>query len=121
MSGETASSIGTIGCITACTVVVSIGVTAIGKITITITTAITGKRCRRAPYVVVEHGEAVKEVVLPLMKLQVRAVVVRKSGGAAAERGARGATCEAKAGCAVAAAMVSDQRKRAAPPKRRGP
>ena len=42
VSGETASSIGTIGCITVCTVVVSIGVTAIGKITITITTAITG-------------------------------------------------------------------------------
>ena len=41
VSGETASSIGTIGRITACTVVGS-GVTAIGKITITITTAITG-------------------------------------------------------------------------------
>ena len=59
--------------------------------------------------------------MLPLMKLQVRAVVVRKSGGAAAERGARSATREAKAGRAVAAAFGSDQRKRAAPPKRRGP
>ena len=60
------------------------------------------QRCRRAPHGVVEHGEAVKAVVLPVMKLQVREVVRRMSGGAAARSGRA---------VRVALALVFDQRK----------
>ena len=48
------------------------------------------RRHRRARDIVVERGETVKTLALSLVKRRVREVVRRKSGGAAAERGAAG-------------------------------
>ena len=76
-------------------------------------------RDRYALHIVVERREPVKEPALSLVKRRVRQAMRRKSGGAAAERGAAGDARSEGEPCGGGGGVRP--KKRAAPPKRRGP